>query len=115
MYYAIKVIVSALLIVLISEVAKRYSWIGGLIASLPIVSLLAFIWLYHDTKDIEKISALSVSIFWMVIPSLVLFIALPLFLKNNFSFYLSLGFSCALTTVAYYLMFVVLRKIGIQL
>jgi len=53
MYYAIKVVISAALIVVISEVSKRYSLIGGILASLPIVSVLALVWLYYDTNDFE--------------------------------------------------------------
>jgi len=115
MYYAIKVVISAALIVVISEVSKRYSLIGGILASLPIVSVLALVWLYYDTNDFEKVSALSTSVFWMVIPSLVLFVALPILLKNGLNFFLSLSCSCALTMFAYCLMLVVLKKIGIEL
>lgn len=81
-YYLIKLVVSAVLIVAVSEVAKRSSMFGGLLASLPLISFLGFIWLYIDTRDTEKVAALSWSILWLVIPSLALFIALPLLLKK---------------------------------
>ena len=63
---------------------------AAILASLPLTSLLAFIWLYGETGDTGKIASLSVSIFWYVLPSLVLFIALPLLLARGIDFWLSL-------------------------
>ena len=72
-YYIFKIAITTALIVLISEVAKRSSFIGAILASIPLVSVFAIIWLDIDTKDITKISSLSLSVFWLVIPSLALF------------------------------------------
>lgn len=83
MYYFLKVLVSSVIIVLISEISKRSSMAGSILASIPLLSLMAFIWIYIETKDIQKISALSTGIFWLVIPSLLLFIILPFLLKNK--------------------------------
>ena len=60
-YYIIKVAISATLIVAISEVSKKSSLIGGILASIPVVSVLAMIWLYSETKDVAKISQLHVT------------------------------------------------------
>lgn len=114
-FYAIKTAISALLIVAISEIAKRSSFIGALLASLPLVSVLAMLWLYADTKDTGKISSLSSQIFWLVIPSLVLFAALPVLLKHGLGFYWSLLISMALTVAAYFLLLTLLRQFGIQI
>lgn len=114
-YYILKVLISSVLIVLISEISKRNSLFAGIIASLPLVSILAIIWLYIDTKDIEKVSELSSSIFWFVIPSLALFISLPIFLKNGFTFYISLIFSSIITIFCYYLMILILDYFGINI
>jgi hypothetical protein len=109
-----KVAISAVLIVAISEVSKRYSWIGGLLASLPLVSFLGMIWLYADTQDKEKIAALSWSIFWLVIPSLSLFVALPLLLKR-FAFVPSLLVATTIMFACYGLTVVVLKQFGISI
>jgi hypothetical protein len=103
------------LIVLISEISKRNSFVGAILASVPLVSVLAMIWLYVDTKDIQKISDLSTSIFWLVIPSLALFISLPVLLKKEFGFYPSMGISIAITICCYYLMIFSLTKLGVKL
>lgn len=99
--YILKVAVSALMIVAVSEVAKRSTLWGALIASLPLTSVFAFIWLYLDTGDTAKIGSLSIGIVWLVLPSLLLFIALPFLLRHGVGFWLSLLMSCALTAIAY--------------
>ena len=62
-YYILKITITTLLIVLISEIAKRSSFVGAVLASVPLVSVLAMLWLYVDTEDISKVSALSSSFF----------------------------------------------------
>jgi hypothetical protein len=113
-YYAFKIAITTLLIVLISEIAKRSTLVGAILASVPIVSVLAMIWLYIDTKDIDKISTLSTSIFWLVLPSLLLFIALPLLLKQGINFYLSISISIVITALCYWVMISVLNYFGVK-
>jgi len=113
MYYFIKIVLSATLIMLISEIAKRSNFWGAVLASLPFISIIAFIFLYQETKDVKQVSSLSIDIFWLVIPSLALFIALPILLKKGFNFYLSLGLACLITIVCYYLMTLGLKKFGV--
>jgi len=115
MYYLTKIIITTLLIVAISEVSKRSSLAGAVLASVPLVSVLAMIWLYVDTQDVEKISSLSTSVFWLVIPSLVLFILLPVLLKSGWGFYISLATSIAATIVSYFAMVAALNHFGVRL
>jgi len=110
LYYAIKIIISAVLIVVISEIAKRNSIFGALIASLPIISILAMIWLYADTKNIEAVSTLAKDIFWLVIPSLVFFATFPLLIKYKLNFYGAVSISAGLTILAYALTLFLLRQ-----
>jgi hypothetical protein len=97
----IKIVISALLIAAVSEVARRSSLLGAVLASLPVTSLLAFIWLYRDTGDVGKVAALSADIFWLVLPSLVLFVLLPVLLRHGWNFWLSLATSCTATAASY--------------
>ena len=100
-FYLFKIIVTTILVVVIAEVAKRNTIAGAILASVPIVSVLAMIWIYTDTKDTVKISQLSYDVFWLVIPSLILFITLPFLLKMGFHFYLALTTSIGLTVIGY--------------
>lgn len=114
-YYLAKVAISAVLVVAIAEISRRSSLAGALLASVPLVSVLAMIWLYVDTRDAARVAALASGIFWLVLPSLALFIALPILLRQGINFYLSLGLSIALTIACYGLMLALLRQLGIQL
>ena len=113
--YLAKIGISAVLIVAIAELSKRSSFLGGLLASIPTVSVIAMVWLYLETQDTERISALSISIFWLVIPSLALFISLPFFLRQEFSFVVSLILSMAATIICYWITLVLLGYFGIKL
>jgi hypothetical protein len=99
--YFIKIILSAIVIAAISEIAKRNAFWAAILASLPLTSLLAFVWLYADTGDANRVAELSHGIFWLVLPSLLLFILLPVLLKAGWNFWLSLLVSCMATAGSY--------------
>jgi len=110
---ALKVALTALMVVAIAEVAKRSTFAAAILASLPLTSLLAMIWLYADTGDAQKVADLAGGIFWLVLPSLALFIALPLMLRAGWPFGMSLLVSSALTVVCYFAMVALLKRFGI--
>ena len=110
-----KYLITAFIIVAVSEIAKQNSFLGSILASIPLVSVLAITWLYLDTKDISRVIDLSNGILWFVIPSLTFFIILPVLLKYGISFYISLSFSIVATIISYYSLIKVLHKFGIEL
>lgn len=114
-YIALKVLITALVVVGISEIGKRFSFAAGVLASLPLTSILAFVWLYQDTKNITEVIDLSYVIFWMVLPSLFFFLALPFFLKLGWKFYPALITSSFLMFGVYSLYVVVMGKLGVKL
>jgi len=114
-YYLIKVLFSSVTIVAISEISKRSTTIGSILASIPLVSLLAFVWMYIETKDTIKIAQLSQGIFWLVIPSLLFFILFPVLLKKNIDFWLSLGISLTIMVTGYFVMLLILKKAGVPI
>ena len=114
-YYAIKIAITTILIVAISEISKRNSLAGAVLASIPLVSVLAMFWLYIDTNDSTKVSNLSSSIFWLVLPSLTLFLALPILLRLELNFYLAIAISIGLTLFCYLAMLTVLNYFGVKL
>jgi len=115
MYYLLKIFVTTFLVVAISELSKRSSLLGAVLASVPLISVMAMLWLYVDTKDIDKISALSSSIFWLVLASLMLFVMLPVLLKFGWGFYLSLATSILATIASYFAMVSALNHFGVKL
>lgn len=114
-YYALKVAISAIVIVLISEISKRHSGVAALLAALPLTSLLAFVWMHIEGMESARIAELSGEIFWLVLPSLILFLLLPLLLKQGVSFWLSLAIAIFVTAASYLLLLPLLRKFGVQL
>jgi uncharacterized membrane protein (GlpM family) len=114
MAFIIKIIVSALLIALISELSKRFSPLAAILASLPINSIIAIIWLYSETKDLQKIIDLSNGIFWSIFPSLLFFILLPIFLKAGIKFPLALFLSSFIMTISYFIYIFVLSRLGVK-
>lgn len=114
-YYVVKIVVTSLLIVLIAEISKRSSFWGAVLSSIPLISVLAMIWLYIDTKDIGKISALCTGVFWLVLPSLPLFIILPVLLREGVGFYPALLISIGVIVMFYWGMVSVLGHYGIKL
>lgn len=113
-FYLVKLLVSAALIVAISEISKRTGYLGGLLASLPLVSLLAIGWMWFETHDAVKIADFSRSVFWFVLPSLLFFVLLP-WLLPRLGFYPSMILACAATAVGYAVMAAALQRAGISL
>lgn len=114
LYYTIKIMLSALIILAVSEIAKRSSLLGAMLASLPLTSLLAFVWLYLDTGDVQKVASLSSDIFWLVLPSLALFLVLPLLLKMGWGFWLSLAVAMLVTAACYGVMLLLFKQFTVQ-
>ena len=115
MYISLKILITALIVVVVSEISRRSTIIAGLIASIPLTSLLAIIWIYFETSDVENIKNLSSNILLMIPPSLTFFICLPLFIDMKIEFYLSVFLSIVITAIVYWLYFYILGIIGINL
>ena len=106
---------SGILIAIISVVAKRYPGIGGLIASLPLVSVLGMIWLWRDRPDAANMAAHAEATFWFVLPSLPMFLLIPGLLRQGLSFWAALAAGCVLTIALYSLMLWAGPKFGLRL
>ena len=92
---------SGAVIVTASEIAKKSTIFGALVISLPLASIMSMTWLYNDTKDTSQVADFAESILWLVIPSMVLFVALPFLLRRGWEFEYAMGVGILLTIVAY--------------
>lgn len=101
MYFFIKVLLSAVIIASVTEIAKHNKLLAAFITSLPLISIMAFCWIYYESRSAGAIITLSYDIFWLVIPSLTFFIFLPLLLKNGLSFILSMILSSIGMVICY--------------
>ncbi len=114
-YFIVKAALTGLLAAAIAEIARRYPGWGGLVASLPLTSLMAMIWLWRDTGDAAQVGSLSMSIFWFILPSLPLFLVIPMLIKAGIGFWPTMGAGVALTLALYTAMFWAAPKLGIAL
>jgi hypothetical protein len=114
-YLLIKATLSGVIIAAASEVARRWPGLGALIVSLPLVSVLAMIWLWRDTHDRVRMAAHAESTFWFVLPSLPMFLLIPLMLRQGAPFWLSLTAGCVLTIVLYLCLVAIGPKLGLKL
>jgi hypothetical protein len=115
LYLVIKAVVSAIIIVIVSETARRNPGTGALIASLPLISVLGMIWLWRDTQDVTRMAEHSAATFWYVLPSLPMFLLIPLLLKRGIGFWPSLAAGCILTMALYAAMVWAAPRLGIRI
>jgi len=115
LYLILKATISGVIVAAVSEIAKRYPGFGGLIASLPLISVLGMIWLWRDTHDPARMAAHATGTFWFVLPSLPMFLLIPELLKRGVGFWPSLIAGCALTLALYSLMVWLGPRFGLRL
>lgn len=101
-HLVLRILLSGGLIVGASELAKRNSMLGALLISLPLASMLTMIWMHHDGSGAEQLTLFSKEVFWLVIPSLVFFIAFPALLTKGVAFWPAIGGSILLTAGCYW-------------
>ena len=115
LYLLIKAVLSGAIIAIASEVARRWPGWGALIVSLPLVSVLAMVWLWRDTRDPVRLAAHAQATLWFVLPSLPMFLLIPLMLRQGFSFWLALAAGCGLTMMLYSAMIWIGPRFGLRL
>jgi hypothetical protein len=115
LYLAIKAALSGIIIAIVSQVAKRYPGFGALIASLPLVSVLGMMWLWRDKPDVSNMAAHVEATFWFVLPSLPMFLLIPVMLRHGVGFWPALAIGCALTIGLYLAMTWAGPKFGLRL
>jgi hypothetical protein len=99
--FLLKTVISAVIIAAVSEIARRSTFLAAILASLPLTSILAMIWLYRDTGNAEQVARLSTGILWAIIPSAVFFIALPILLRSGLRFAWAMLTSSAVMALFY--------------
>ncbi len=112
---AAKALLSGALIVAIAEIGRRLPTVAALIASLPLVSVLGMILLWWGRPDAENMARHAEATFWYVLPSLPMFLVMPIMLRQGASFWVALGAGCALTVLLYTLMTAFGRRFGLPI
>ena len=114
-YFALKAILSGILIAAISEIARRSPGFAALVASLPLISILGMIWLWRDVGDADRIATHAEATFWYVLPSLPMFLVIPWLLRSGTGFWMSLAAGSALTILLYLLLLWLAPRLNLPL
>lgn len=109
-----KYILTAAVVVAVSEAAKRSDKFGAFMAALPLITLLALVWLYVEKQPMEKIANHAWYTFWYVIPTLPMFLVFPALL-SRLGFWPTLGVCVVMTTLLFGLFALLVRRFGIEL
>jgi uncharacterized membrane protein (GlpM family) len=115
MYFFLKILITSIIVVLISEISRRSTVFAGILASIPLTSLLALSWIYIERQDVEEIALLSRNIMLMIPPSLAFFVVFPYCLKLNIGFIPSLFIAVLITAMVYSLYIYLLGLFEIRL
>ncbi len=113
-FWLLKILVSAVIIALASELARKSSFIAAVTLALPLTSLITLIWVYYESGDKIRIAALSWDVFWLVPPSLAFFPLFATFISKDFSFWLAFLLAAALTAGVYIAYSRILSLFGIN-
>ncbi|HWE47408.1 MAG TPA: DUF3147 family protein [Caulobacteraceae bacterium] len=114
-FLILRAAISGVLVALVAALAKRFPGWGGLVASLPMVSTLAMIWLWSDSRDTAKVATYSESAFWFVLPSLPMFLIIPMLMKRGLGFWPALAAGCVSTMALYAAMVWLAPRVGLKL
>ena len=114
LYFVLKAALSGLIIALVSTIARRSPAFGALVASLPLVSIMGMLWLWHDTHDKGRMQTHVASTFWYVLPSLPMFLIVPALMRGGVGFYWALSIGCLITISLYVAMAWFAPRIGLR-
>jgi hypothetical protein len=110
-----KALLAGVMVAAIAELGRRLPAMGALVASLPLVSVLGMIFLWHARPDAENMALHASATFWYVLPSLPMFLAIPWMLRHGIGFWLALVLGCVLTVALYLLMMQLGPRFGLRL
>ena len=110
-----KALLAGAMIAAIAEIGRRLPATAAIVASLPLVSVLGMIFLWHARPDAENMAVHAEATFWYVLPSLPMFLVIPVMLRAGVNFWIALVAGCALTVVLYLLMMQLGPRMGLKL
>jgi hypothetical protein len=111
----VRALLSGLIIATVSMIARRSPAFGALIASLPLISVVGMMWLWHDTHDAGNMARHAEATFFYVIPSLPMFLLIPWMLRRGTDFWPALAAGCALTMLLYFIAMAIASRFGVRI
>lgn len=112
MFTIVKILISAIIIGVITEFSRRYPQQGGVIAALPIVSLLSILWLYTQGEQMDKISKFAIGVVWGLPGTVVMLLIIGMALKHSIHLFASLGLGIAAWLVLFFAQDLIVKQIS---
>jgi hypothetical protein len=113
--FVARALLSGLIIALIALIGRKAPAVAALVASLPLISILAMVWLWRDTGDSVLLANHAEATFWYVLPSLPMFLLIPWMLRSGNNFWLALGASVVMTFLLYLITIGIAARFGVRL
>jgi hypothetical protein len=111
----VRALLSGLIVALASTIARRQPALGSLIVALPLVSVLSMIWLWRDGADNEAMARYVQGTFWFFLPTMPMFLIMPVLLRRGIAFWPALGIGCATTIGLYLVMLTITTRFGLRI
>lgn len=115
MEFLVRAVLSGIIVAAVALIARKSPAAGALIMSLPVLSILAMIWLWRDTGDVERLAGHAEATFFYVLPSLPMFLLMPWMLRNGQNFWVALLAGCAVTFLLYLITIAIAARLGVRL
>lgn len=109
-----KYLVTAGVIVAVTEIAKRSGKLGALITALPLIAVLSLIWMFAEKQPSARIGTYATYTFWYVLPTLPMFLAFAP-IQTRYGFWAAMGGSVVITIICFLLLARIIRPFGIEL
>ena len=113
--FFIRALLSGIIIAAIAALGRKAPALAAVIASLPLISILGMIWLWRDTSNTNLLADHAEATFWFVLPSLPMFLLIPVMLRSGANFWLALAAGIALTIILYFLTIGIAARFGVRL
>jgi len=113
--FAMRALLSGIIIALIAYIGKKAPAAGALVASLPLISIMGMIWLWRDTSDDALLADHAEATFWFVLPSLPMFLLIPWLLRAGYGFWIALSSGIGLTIILYLATIIIAARFGVRL
>jgi len=91
MYLLLKIISSAAIIGIVTELARRYPVYGGIIAALPLISILSIIWLTVQGETTQNINKFTLGVLAGIPATIVMLFVIYISLKQSFHLILAIS------------------------
>ena len=87
LFIVTKIFITAIIITAITEISKKSVSVGGLVAAMPILTIIALFWFYYEKKDNMFLAGFTKAVFAGFPMTIMFFIPTIYLFKKGYNFY----------------------------